>query len=848
MARQKQKNKKNTKRSLFCVLLLGFVLLIFFTVWLSYKKRKDAVRTNAEETIEQMKSICQRYDDYKVGITTTELQLLINEINILQNYVQDYVQDYAKDLDEALTLFAQEQYLSGIIVTDEHLNPVKNINLTKESNLELLDTICSGQQPQQIMEFPQKVYADSIELHEKEYEYAIAARKDEPGVLICYQDMTESHNDKYVISLGSMLDAGLYNEDEVMLVGDGRNILSSNLDGVTGMKVGEWPVSQVLFREMMPVDADLIKLYYDGDIWWGKYDQYREYYLYNFYKIKRLDPDMLRKLGMVTGIYLFFSMLLLLFLQKQEKEKMQQMEKEYYMLTAISSIYDAHILFHLNTNRWEAILETAGMKQHLTGIKDSDEMLQVFTKQLMMESAREKFLEFMDLNTMAERLSDKPFLGYNFEAVKGRWYQALLVPKNRDKEEQVTTVIMLIRNVTDQTRKELDYREQLRSSMEAAAEANAAKTDFLRRMSHDIRTPINGIRGMAEIGINSAQDADSVKNSFEKIHMASDFLLELVNNILDMSKIEAGEVKTEHLSFNLKELIQRIAALTASQAADSEIQLQCEPMEAEHWNLIGSPLNIQKVFQNIISNAIKYNRPGGFVRISCRETFCDGEKASFTFVCEDTGIGMSEEFQKHAYDLFAQEAKSARTSYSGSGLGLSIVKKTVELLDGEVSFVSEEGKGTTFTVKLTLQIDKDQKEQPEQRTDQKIRIEQIHVLLVEDNELNREIAACMLEEQGAEVTEAEDGQQALEQFQASEPGTFDIILMDIMMPVMDGMEAARAIRALDRPDAAQIPIIATSANAFQDDIEACRASGMNEHISKPLDFEKLFHLIHKYTE
>ena len=209
---------------------------------------------------------------------------------------------------------------------------------------------------------------------------------------------------------------------------------------------------------------------------------------------------------------------------------------------------------------------------------------------------------------------------------------------------------------------------------------------------------------------------------------------------------------------------------------------------------------------------------------------------------------MSEEFQKHAYDLFAQEAKSARTSYSGSGLGLSIVKKTVELLDGEVFFVSEEGKGTTFTVKLTLQIDKDQKEQPEQRTDQKIRIEQIHVLLVEDNELNREIAACMLEEQGAEVTEAEDGQQALEQFQASEPGTFDIILMDIMMPVMDGMEATRAIRALDRPDATQIPIIATSANAFQDDIEACRASGMNEHISKPLDFEKLFHLIHKYTE
>lgn len=400
--------------------------------------------------------------------------------------------------------------------------------------------------------------------------------------------------------------------------------------------------------------------------------------------------------------------------------------------------------------------------------------------------------------------------------------------------------------MTEQTKKEMAYQEQLRISMEEAEAANAAKTDFLRKMSHDIRTPINGIRGMAEIGKNSSKDLQQTKSYFKKILSASDFLLELVNDVLDMGKIELGEWKDEQISFDLRDMMQSAITVISIQAENTGIFVHCEALEGEHWLLKGNPLNVQRIFQNIMSNAIKYNRPGGSVRISCRETECDETWAMFEFVCEDTGIGMSEEFQKHAFEMFSQEHKTARTTYNGSGLGLAIVKKTVGFLNGTIDLVSKEGVGTTFTVRLPLKIDTEKYTIEEKNENGSIK--GLNILLAEDNELNMEIASFVLDEQRAAVTEAKDGKQALDLFAASVPGTYDIILMDIMMPVMDGLEAARAIRSLERSDAKEIPIIAVSANAFADDIEESVRSGMNDHLSKPLDFENLFKMIYKYTK
>ena len=401
----------------------------------------------------------------------------------------------------------------------------------------------------------------------------------------------------------------------------------------------------------------------------------------------------------------------------------------------------------------------------------------------------------------------------------------------------------------------LQYRrkEQLRADAERTALSNAAKTDFLRRMSHDIRTPINGIRGMAEIGLTGKGDGQQAQECFAKILSSSDFLLELVNNVLDMSKLEAGQAETDSEPFDLRDLLRSAQTIIASQAADAGLTLTCLPPEGEHFHLIGSPLNVQRIYQNIMSNAVKYNRPGGTITVSCRETDWDGQRAVFTFVCADSGVGMSPDFQARAFDTFAQEHKTARTTYSGSGLGLAIVKRTVDLLGGTISFVSREGEGTAFTVTLPLTADPDSaadsgkaSEAPDKPSPAPDSLQGVRILMAEDNELNCEIATYMLSRQGAEVTAARDGQEALERFSASAPGSFDVILMDVMMPVMDGLESARAIRALDRPDAKTIPIFAVTANAFSDDVAASRESGMNEHLSKPLDFTQVAATIHRY--
>ena len=524
------------------------------------------------------------------------------------------------------------------------------------------------------------------------------------------------------------------------------------------------------------------------------------------------------------------------------------MKKELQLLQSVSSIYDVNLLLYPQKNIWIPILETKQLEKTIKGIKEADEMLQQVGKLLMTESAREEFWRLTDLKSLSERMKKRNFLGYTFEAITGKWYQTLLISKKRNDENEVTEVMLLMRNVSEQKQKEMDYQEKLRIAAEKAATADASKTDFLRRMSHDIRTPINGIRGMTEIGLENLEDTPRIKDCFVKIRTASDFLLELVNNVLDMSKIEAGETTGKNEPFDLREILKNAATIVSVQAEEAAIDFRQKPVEIEHSHLLGSPLNIQRVFQNLMSNAVKYNRQGGLVEVSCQELESDGENARILFICRDTGIGMSKEFQKHAFEIFTQEHKTARTTYSGSGLGLSVVKKTVELLGGKIDFVSEEGKGTVFMVELALKIDKVYEEAQNKKEQEAVSISGLHILVAEDNELNLEIETYMLEEQGAVVTPAKDGKEAVDIFEASELNTFDIILMDIMMPKMNGLEAAKAIRSLKRKDALEVPIFAVSANAFSDDIAASKASGMNEHLSKPIDFEKMMQVIGKYVK
>ena len=394
--------------------------------------------------------------------------------------------------------------------------------------------------------------------------------------------------------------------------------------------------------------------------------------------------------------------------------------------------------------------------------------------------------------------------------------------------------------------KDEKYKAELLIAAKKAEAANEAKTEFLQRMSHDIRTPINGICGMLDVADHYADDMKKQTECRGKIKEASHLLLELVNDVLDMSKLESGEVVLEEIPFNLSSISREVFVVIEQIAAEQNIRIVWEKKEITHRDFIGSPEYVKRVMMNILSNAVKYNRENGHIYITCTEI--PSEQPGMTtmeFVCRDTGIGMTEAFQKQIFEPFAQEHTGSRTKFAGTGLGMPITKKLVEKMGGTITFKSEEGAGSTFVIQVPFKIDLDTDKSKEQKDLSEKTIKGLHILLAEDNELNMEIAEFMFQNEGTEVTKAWNGQEAVELFEKSRPGEFDVILMDIMMPVMNGYEATKMIRSLDREDAKVIPIIAMTANAFTEDRLRAKEAGMNEHIAKPVDANLLVKIIHK---
>ena len=397
--------------------------------------------------------------------------------------------------------------------------------------------------------------------------------------------------------------------------------------------------------------------------------------------------------------------------------------------------------------------------------------------------------------------------------------------------------------------KDEKYKAELLRAAKKAEAANEAKTEFLQRMSHDIRTPINGICGMINVADHYAEDMEKQTECRAKIKKASHLLLELINEVLDMSKLESDEVVLEEIPFNLNSISEEILGVIEHMAAEQNIRIIWEKKEVTHWNLIGSPVHVKRILMNILSNAVKYNKENGYVYISCREI--PSKQTAMTtleFVCRDTGIGMAEAFQKRIFEPFAQEHAGSRTKFAGTGLGMPITKKLVEKMGGTISFESKEGTGTTFVIRIPFQIDADMKDRNETEEKTETSIQGLHVLLTEDNELNMEIAEFVLQNEGAVVTKAWNGQKAVDIFRKNRPGEFDVILMDIMMPVMNGYEAAKMIRSLDREDAKVIPIIAMTANAFTEDKMRAKEAGMDEHIAKPVDGKLLVKVINELVK
>lgn len=395
--------------------------------------------------------------------------------------------------------------------------------------------------------------------------------------------------------------------------------------------------------------------------------------------------------------------------------------------------------------------------------------------------------------------------------------------------------------LTDLLLQERDYGDKLAKAAHEASSANSAKTEFLRRMSHDLRTPINGIRGMVEVGDANADDLQKQTECRSKIWTASGLLLDLANEALDMSRLESGQVDLDLVPANLVVLNREVCDILERQAEERLVTIICDQQTLDHPYARVSVTHLKRLLVNIAGNAVKYSRRGGYVRLACREVEPVDGVPIYEYTIADNGIGMSEQFQQHLYEPFSREEQRVEGASSGTGLGAPIAKQLVELMGGSMSFTSTLGQGTTFTIRLPFEQCK-RSEIPQAVRVDAVDIDAVRglrVLLVEDNELNAEIAQFTLDRAGAIVTHVKDGESAVETFAASAPHEYDVVLMDIMMPGIDGLEATRQIRALEREDAATTPIIAVSANAFAEDRRLSREAGMDAHLSKPVSSREL---------
>lgn len=715
---------------------------------------------------------------------TAELAARIAEAGVITN--------------EQLDQYAYAQRLTGIVILDADMNAVVQTTIDGDTAAALHSML---QKPtvREIVDYPVKAYMTRTQVGSRTVDFAAVAREEEDA-----SDM----------KLETLFSGFTFEMDGTVTVSDGKTIIASNSAEIVGhdvKKIEEGSIPHAQWDE-----SGRLHIVDGMTAWSGKRTAFENYSVYAMFPdlavYNSRNTILLYGTLIYMGIWLCFAWLR----AQQSRRALEKNSEQARIISAISEIYCFTFLVNVQRGTVRIIKHPMEQLMKMDRTWSMNEVVQ-------MQAAQNVAPDFRD--------------------PKEKVYLMTTLPQNYDRRGRLESVLMVTQDVTAEKERERDYQLQLKKTAEDAERANIVKTDFLRRMSHDIRTPINGIRGMVEISRRYVGDEAKQEECREKIMTASGFLLDLVNDVLNMNKLESGAVTLEEKPFNLRQMVSEIVTMVEGQAWHENVQVSCKTLAWNHENLIGSPMHLHQVLQNVVGNAVKYNCPGGSVTISCEEKGFDGTTATFLFTCADTGRGMSAAFQQHAFEAFAQEESGARTAYKGTGLGLPIAKELVEQMGGKIHFESELGVGTTFYITLPFRVDPNPPKAESAKPEQAASIKGAHILLVEDNELNMEISQYILEGAGTIVAQAWNGKEAVRRFSESEPGTFDCILMDVMMPLMDGLEATRTIRAMQRPDAATIPIVAMTANTFSEDEQRSREAGMNLFLNKPVDSVKMLQTV-----
>ena len=834
---RKRKSSRIDKNACLLVIILIFSGILTFLLLTASDNRR--LNSTLNETFDFVKTRIERYEIYNTNDQVKSLVRLLDKTTELSRVIAQEGNLSAEMLDE----YAREQRLTGILVLDQHLNVVEQ-TVNDGDARPLWQKLIESDYVRDITEHPEKTYTTRLRNEGKRYDFAAVARQDTPGILIAYAQKEEVSELNGDLTMASLFADFPFEMNGSVVICDTDEVVSTNTPELVSHSVEE---SKALYKnEFKAGENGVVCLRSKTGNWYGRREKIKDYDAYIFFPAAQVYLTR----TIVCVIYVLLALLLFLLScvsrSRTEKRSILQDQKRLCVINALGHAYTSISLVNLKTEEIEIIKASENMKPDQKGDILSKARREELTQQMIAEPFQEAYREFADRSTVAKRLEDREALSFTVQMTDGKWLTMIIVPQGYDKDGKLCTVLVANRDVTEEKKREIEQDKNLRNALAVAEHANRAKTAFLNNMSHDIRTPMNAVIGFTALATTHIDNKELVLDYLKKIHTSGEHLLSLINDILDMSRIESGSVQIEYTTVHLPDILQDLRTIIAGSVYSKKQKLHIDIQNVCHEDIITDKLRLMQVLLNIIGNAVKFTPMGGMICVCVSEQPCkkDGY-ATVVFRVKDNGIGMSPEFQEHVFDSFAREHTVTENGIGGTGLGMAITKNIVDMMGGTIRVESEVGKGTEFTVMLACEISElnpEQKEaiknkKQENRTESRRSYKGKKILLVEDNELNREIATAIMQEIGLDVDIAEDGTDAVNIMSSAEGRSYDLIFMDIQMPKMDGYTATREIRTLKDPKCANIPIVAMTANAFEEDREKAIRAGMNGHIAKPISTE-----------
>ena len=959
------KKKKFDKNACLLVSILIFSgILIFFLLTASDNKK---LNSTLNETFDFAKTRIKQYEIYNTNDQVKSLVRLMDKTTELSRVIAQEGDLSAEMLDE----YAREQRLTGILVLDQN-HTVAEQTAKDGDAMPLWQKLIESDYVRDIADHPEKTYTTRLRNEGKLYDFAAVARQDAAGILITYAQKEEVNELNGDLTMESLFSDFPFEMNGSVVICDDNKVVSTNKQELAAQSVED--LKSLYENGFKAGRHGIVRLHSKTGNWYGRQEKIKDYDAYIFFPERQVYVTR----NIICVIYVLLALLLFLLYRvsrsRTEKRSILQDQKRLRVIDALGHAYASISLVNIKTENTEIVKSSGSIKPDQKGDMLSKACLEEVVQQVIPESFQKAYWEFVDMSTVAKRLEERETLSYTTQTVDGRWMTIIIVPQSYDKDGKLCTVLVANRDVTEEKEREIEQDKNLRNALAAAEHANRAKTAFLNNMSHDIRTPMNAIIGFTALATAHIDSKEIVLDYLKKIHTSGQHLLSLINDVLDMSRIESGSVRIEYTAVHLPDILHDLRTIIQGSVHSKQQDLYIDTQDVIHEDIVTDKLRLTQVLLNIISNAVKFTPVGGMINIRVLEkpSRRDGY-ATIIFSVKDNGIGMSTEFRKHVFDSFTREHTVTENGIGGTGLGMSITKNIVDMMGGTIQVESETGKGTEFTVMLecetsgetvkleavpelkgarALVVDDDAEtcmsvskmlreiemtadwttsgreavlrakeayeqnqefkvyiidwlmpdmngietvrrirmvvgsecpiiiltaydwsdiEQeareagvtafvskplflselrevlmnPEQREllkneKQKSQIESKRsyagkkVLLVEDNELNCEIATAIMEEIGLDVDIAEDGTDAVNIMSSEEGRKYDLIFMDIQMPKMDGYTATREIRTLKDQKCANIPIIAMTANAFEEDRRKAIRAGMNGHIAKPI--------------